>query len=95
MEVFTRLSTTKFIKTGICTYFYESVEKLFREYLDPFFAKFDSHIWRREKLWCEDTDLVFKNSLKAVQDLYKKYSGKYSLPGAPRFTSMDEFITMV
>ena len=47
MEVLVRLSTTKYIKTGICQYVHEAVEKLFTDHLDAFFSKFDSNIFRR------------------------------------------------
>ena len=86
---------TKFIKTGICTNAFDAVQKLFTDHLDPFFSKFDSHKWRQDKLWCEECDLVYKRSLTAVKAIYQKYSGKYAMPGAPRFTSLDEFVQMV
>ena len=59
------------------------------------FKKFDSHLFRKERLWTEDCDLAFKRNLKGVHSLYAKYSGRYALPSAPRFMSMDEFVSLV
>ena len=33
--------------------------------------------------------------MKAISALYARYSGKYALPGAPRYMSMDEFILLI
>eukprot|EP00347_Sterkiella_histriomuscorum_P005610 403355936 len=95
MEVFVRLAGTKFIKSGICTSFYDAVVKIFNDFLDGQFKKFDSDIFRKQKLWNEECDLSFKRNLKGVQALYTKYSGKYAMPGAPRFMSMDEFSQLI
>ena len=90
-----RIAVTKFMKSGICTYVHEAVQKMFDEYLEPFFKKFDSHIFRQEKLWCEHCDLAFKRNLNAVKAVYTKFSGKYAYPGAPKFMSLDEFTEFV
>eukprot|EP00350_Pseudokeronopsis_sp_OXSARD2_P007807 CAMPEP_0170562572 /NCGR_PEP_ID=MMETSP0211-20121228/61310_1 /TAXON_ID=311385 /ORGANISM="Pseudokeronopsis sp., Strain OXSARD2" /LENGTH=100 /DNA_ID=CAMNT_0010879631 /DNA_START=394 /DNA_END=696 /DNA_ORIENTATION=+ len=74
---------------------YEALNKLFKDHLDPFFTKFDSHRFRKEDLWCEECDLVFKRSLPALKTLYTKFSGKYALPGAPRYMSLEEFVDLI
>jgi len=66
MEVFVRLGSTKFIKSGICTNFYDATYKLFNDFLDMHFKKYDSHIFRKDKLWNEDCDLSFRRNMKGV-----------------------------
>jgi hypothetical protein len=61
----------------------------------PFFKTFDSHKWRREKLWNEGCDLAYKKFTKALVKLYEKFSGKYALPGAKEYMSLDEFETLI
>ena len=31
--------------------------------------------------WCPQVDLVFKRYLQDLQDVYKRYSGRFRLPG--------------
>lgn len=81
MEIFVRLAITKYFKTGICASVYDSLDKMFSENVVPFCSKFDSHKFRKDHLWNEDCDLVFKRNLNAIKTLYNKYSGKYALPG--------------
>jgi hypothetical protein len=68
---------------------------MFSEFLDTYFAKFDCHKFRKDQLWCEECDLVYKRSLKSLKDLYSKFSGKYALPGAPKYMSLEEFVDLI
>ena len=95
MEIFVRLALTKYVKTGICQTAFDAMNKMFDDHLEPFFQRFDSHKFRRDYLWCEECDLVFKRSINAIKTLYSKFSGKYALPGAPKFMSLEEFIALV
>eukprot|EP00347_Sterkiella_histriomuscorum_P006983 403350697 len=95
MEVLVRLAVDKFIKNGNMKSVHEAVVHAFENYFLPFFKQFDCHIFRKEKLWNEDCDIVFKRNMKIVQALYTKYSGKYAMPGQPKYMSLDEFIEMV
>lgn len=65
------------------------------ETLAPLFAATDSHIWRKNELWCEANDLTLKHQYKTIQRLYEKYSGRFALPGAAKFVSPLEFAQMV
>ena len=71
------------------------MQNSFENYFLPFFQGFDCHTFRKEKLWNEECDLVFKRLYKIVQALYVRFSGKYALPGQPKYMSLDEFIEMV
>ena len=46
-------------------------------------------------MWNEHCDYVFKRYMTAVKKIYEKFSGKYAMPGAPRYMSSDEFYDLV
>jgi len=73
----------------------EAIEKCLNENIVKTFENIDSHKWRLEKYWNEECDTVLKKYLPIIKELFKRYSGKYALPGKPKFVSMDEFIQMV
>ena len=68
---------------------------MFERELWPCFQKYDSHKWRKEKLWCEEVDLALKHGLHVLKDIYKKNCGKTALPGAPKYMSLEEFTDLI
>jgi hypothetical protein len=50
-----------------------------------------SEKWRVEKYFCEEVDLVLKVNKQIFLALFKKYSGKHTLPGKKPFMSLEEF----
>ena len=95
IEIFVRISITKYFKTKIVESIPEAVIKLYEETLDPLFSQFDCHRWRREKLWNEDWDLAYKRNLQTFNLIYKKNSGRFALPGATKYMSLDEFFDLI
>jgi len=95
MEIFTRIAFTKYFKTKEVSSQLEAVEKLFNTYIIPFGKEFDCHSWRKEKLWNEKCDHVYKRYLGALKMIYSKYSGRYAMPSAPTYMSFDEFLDLV
>ena len=61
----------------------------------PHFSSFKSSTFRKQVLWTEENDLVYKKYLPIVQEIYRKYSGRETLPGQRRFMCLDEFIDLV
>jgi hypothetical protein len=59
----------------------ESVVRVFEENVLPYFSKFNSMDFRKNKLWNEPCDIVLKKNLKTVKDIFAKYSGRETLPG--------------
>jgi len=57
--------------------------------------QYDCHKFRKERLWNEECDVTFNRFYKIVQALYTRFSGKYAMPGSPKFMSLDEFIDLV
>jgi len=95
MEYFVRVAKTKFIKNKICDNIIQAFRKIYDEHLKDSLEKYDCHKWRTANLWNENWDYVFKRYLTAVKKIYDNFSGKYALPGAPRFMSADEFYDLV
>jgi hypothetical protein len=59
----------------------DAVKRLFENNLLPFFKKFECHQFRKSKLWNEECDAVAKKYMKVLQELFRKYSGRYALAG--------------
>ena len=95
MEIFVRIAITKFFKNKIVETIPEAVQKIFEEHMKTFFSQFNCHKWRRENLWNEPCDVAFKRHLNTVERIYKANSGRYALPGAPKFMSLDEFYDLI
>ena len=73
----------------------EGMRMMFERDLWPCFKKYDSHAWRKEKLWKEEVDLALKHALPLLKEIYKKNTGKAALPGAPKFMSLEEFSDLI
>lgn len=95
MEIFVRIAITKYFKNNLTETIPEAVELLYEQNLKPLLSQFDCHKWRREKLWNEACDLAYKRNLNTFNLIYKKNSGRYALPGATRYMSLDEFFDLI
>ena len=99
MEIFIRLCLQKYVKSGAGgeegRRMSEGMKIMFERDLYPCFSKYDSHRWRKEKLWVEEVDLALKHGLPLLKEIYKKNTGKSALPGAPKFMSLEEFTDLI
>ena len=98
MEVWIRLCLQKYVKNkyaGNDVGMRAAMELMFNDFMYPVFKRFDSHAWRKKNLWVEEVDYVLKVGLPALRDVYKKFVGKFSMPGAPKFMSVCEFEDMI
>ena len=95
MEIFVRLAIHKYFKQKVVSSQSEAINKMFSEDLFPFFEKFDCHKWRVENLWNFECENVLIKYHSVLQKIFNKYSGKYSMPGRPKFMSIEEFITLI
>jgi hypothetical protein len=95
MEILVRLSQDKYIKSGQTKSSHEALTWAFNNYFSRFFGNFDCHKFRKERLWNEPCDIVFKRFLKVVQALYVKFTGKYAMPGQTKYMSLDEFVEVI
>lgn len=95
IEIFSRIAITKYFKSKAVKSILEAIQLMFEKHVTPFGKNFDCHIWRKERLWNEKCDHVFKRYLKSVKSLYDKYSGRFATPSAPKFMSLDEFFDLI
>lgn len=59
------------------------------------FRQYDCHSFRVERLWNLECDATFKRLYKVLLAVYSKYTGKYAMPGQPKFMSLDEFEELI
>ena len=95
LEIFVRIAITKYFKSKIVESIPEAVVKLYEENVKPLFSQFDWHKWRKEKLWNEEWDVTYKRNLATFDKIYRNNSGRYALPGATKFMSLDEFFDLI
>lgn len=91
IEIIVRVAGDRYIRNKICSSNLEAFQKLLKEHLWPVINKFTSEKWRIEKYFCEEVDLVLKVNKQIFLALFKKYSGKHTLPGKKPFMSLEEF----
>ena len=80
MEIFVRLGIDKYYKTKICETYEDSIIKVFEDHVLPYFRKFNSNDFRWSRLYNEQCDLVIKKNINTLKEIYKRYSGRESLP---------------
>ena len=96
MEVLTRLALDKYYKTGVAADPPSALELLLHQNILPHFSKFNSHHFRKERLWREENDVVYTRLLPAVQKLYEANTGKLAAPGKHKTPMcLDEFVEMM
>lgn len=81
LEIFVRLALDKYLKSKIVETCDEAVVRVMEENVLPYFSKFNSMDFRKNKLWNEPCDIILKKNLKTMKDIYGKYSGRETLPG--------------
>eukprot|EP00358_Blepharisma_japonicum_P001299 CAMPEP_0202955260 /NCGR_PEP_ID=MMETSP1395-20130829/51643_1 /ASSEMBLY_ACC=CAM_ASM_000871 /TAXON_ID=5961 /ORGANISM="Blepharisma japonicum, Strain Stock R1072" /LENGTH=375 /DNA_ID=CAMNT_0049671631 /DNA_START=936 /DNA_END=2060 /DNA_ORIENTATION=- len=91
MEIMVRIANDRYIRNKICTTVAESIQKLLDEHLLAVMRNNDTNKWRFDKYVCEEVDLVLKAHKPILDALFRKYSGKKTLPGMKAFMSLEEF----
>jgi hypothetical protein len=91
MEAFSRLADKKFNDSKMTSNYADAMKMFFKDYLTPFFKKFDAHGWRKRVLWNMEADLALKHGLPTLKECYKKYIGREAKPGGYMFMSLREF----
>jgi len=99
MEIFVRLCQTKYVKNGAggpnVKNWQDCFSMMLQQNVLPLFKKYDSHAWRKKICWREEVDLALKQSLKALKEIYKKFSGRNNSVGAIKFMSLSEFTDLI
>ncbi|OMJ80561.1 hypothetical protein SteCoe_19157 [Stentor coeruleus] len=91
LEILVRIAYDRYVRNKICGNILDATRKMFLDYLIPIMKNYDTSIWRNGEYLCEDVDLVFKAYKIILDQVYKKYSGKKTLPGQKVFMCMEEF----
>ena len=93
VEALLRLCMEKYYRTNEVDLPSQSVQKGFEECLLPYFSTFKCHDWRKERLWFEENDIVYKRFNDYTEMVYQKYSGRYLKPGSTKkLMSCEEFL---
>ena len=99
IEIFVRLCQTKYIKNGAgglnVKNWQDCFSMMLKQNVLPLFKKYDCHAWRKSICWREEVDLALKQSLKALKEIYKKWSGRNNGVGVAKFMSLSEFTDLL
>lgn len=97
IEMLVRLALRKYQKSthdydqkrigGVCKSASEAVALMMKDNFVKTFGGLDSHKWRMDKFWNEECDTVLKRYLPIIKELFRKYSGRYTAPGKPKYLS--------
>lgn len=91
LEILVRIAFDKYIRTKICTSLPEAISTLMEKHFIEKFESLNSSTWRSEKYFTELTDVTLKVHKAIWEALFKKYSGRKTLPGQKPFMSVEEF----
>ena len=95
LEVFVRLAIHKYFKNNICKSKYEAIYKFFTEDIGNYLNNFKSYEWREQHYFCEEVEYILKEYTAELDELFKLYSGRYTMPSMPKFVSLEEFSEMI
>lgn len=91
MEIIVRIGYDRYIRNGLCRTVTDSLTRLLNEYLLPKLITFSSDKWRWEVYLNEQVDLTLKAHKQILDAVYRRYSGKKTMPGYKPFMSLEEF----
>ena len=94
LEILVRIAMDRFIRNKICPDYETAVAKLLDVHILPVISMYSIEKWRNEEYLCEEVELVLRANIELLKALFKKYSGKYTLPGKKPFMSLEEFRTL-
>lgn len=91
LEVIVRIAYDRYIRNGLCKSVSESLSRMLNEHLLPRLTTFNSDRWRIETYMNEQVDLTLKAHKPILDSIYKRYSGRKTLPGYKPFMCLEEF----
>lgn len=95
LEIFVRLALKKYYVSKVYGTKLEAVKRFFGIDLHHFLNKFRSYEWRENSYFCEEVEFILKDYAEELAELFRVYSGRYTLPSKPKFVSLEEFSEMV
>lgn len=91
MEILVRIANDRFVRNKICKNAAEAFDKFCNENLLEVLKSYDNRISRTDEIMVEDVDYFIKAHKVIFEALFKKYSGRKSVPGQKPFMSLEEF----
>ena len=91
MELLVRIAYDRYVRSKISNNLEEAFIKFIDEKLGDVIKSYDSNVWRLEECVTEDVDIILKTHKPILDNLYKRYSGKKTLPGQKPTMSSEEF----
>jgi hypothetical protein len=91
LEILVRIAFDKYCRTKLTSTLTEALNFLFQNHLIDKFQALRSDEWRLSKYRVEITDVTLKAHKALFDALYKKFSGRKSMPGQKSFMSIEEF----
>lgn len=91
VELLIRIAHERYVKSKICETIPEGFSRMIDENLLKVLSINDSNTWRFHEYINEDIDTILTSNKQVLLNIYKKYSGRKSLPGQKPFMSIEEF----
>lgn len=91
MELIVRVAYDRYIRTKYMTSVCEAATKILNDYLITKLTSLCAFQWRGQEYMCEIVDVVLKSHKPILDNIFKKYSGRKTLPGQRPFVSLEEF----
>ena len=91
LEMLVRIAMDRYIRNKIVNSYAQAMKKLIDEHLMPVMKEYKTEIWRNQEYFTEEVDLVLKANKEIFINVFKKFSGKNTLPGKKAFMSLVEF----
>lgn len=90
-ELLVRVANDRYVRNKICSTIPQGFSKLLEDNLKYLISLYDSNVWRNQKYFNENTDVILKAHKPILDSIFKLYSGRKSLPGQKPFMSLEEF----
>jgi len=67
---------------------------MMHKYLGGSLGKYNSHNWRIERYWVEESDKVIKENMQTLEDIYNQFASPNS-PGEPKVMRHNKLIDLI
>jgi hypothetical protein len=91
IELIVRVALDRFVRTKMSPSISEAVSRLMNEKLGDQMGISLDNSWRMKSYITEEVDIVYKTHRPILENVFKRFSGKKSLPGQKPFMSVEEF----